>query len=340
MEPNMINHKSKIKSRKPAEYQHKQYAKFIKQCHLNLRLSSQEIGADEAWKKHCSDELLLKNYSSTMHQLASQFWDANNKQEITSCRISWIAQNALKYFEDDFLHENEREELLAKRFKVNIVDDLCTKPDNPYYLLDVGSCYNPFKSYSFFKVLPIDIAPAFESVVKCDFLSVNIGAELSVTKNVCYTLPFSSFDVVVFSFLLEYFPTPWQRYTCCEKAYSILKPAGLLIIATPDSSHATHNSKLMKNWKFALANLGFWRIKYEKLTHMHCMIFKKCKSKQIPLNWLHSMNLKNSSFESYITIPQDYRIYLDIDDKPNNSESTNCEDIANLFSELVDNITE
>lgn len=47
-------------NRKPVDSVHLQHAEFIKKCHLNLRLNSIEIGADEAWKNHCLDELLLK----------------------------------------------------------------------------------------------------------------------------------------------------------------------------------------------------------------------------------------------------------------------------------------
>ncbi|XP_025200980.1 S-adenosylmethionine sensor upstream of mTORC1 [Melanaphis sacchari] len=332
----LVDKKRKKNTRKPVDNEHIQHAEFIKNCHLRLRLNSIKIGVDKAWQNHCSDDLLLKNYSNTMHKLASQFWDTNNKNDPSSCRISWISNNVLKYFQEDYLHEIIREKSLAQKFNVlwNI-DDITHIPENPFYLLDVGSCYNPFQKYSLYKVLPIDIAPAIENVVKCDFLTVPLDIELNIFDNVCQTLPMSNFDIVVFSLFLEYFPSPKQRYKCCEKAYNVLKPGGLLVIATPDSSHASYNSIIMKNWKISLSNLGFWRIKYEKLTHIHCMVFRKCLLKQIPRNWLHSLNIVNN-IEDLITIPQDSRDYDKINETSKTIEQRDeDDDVANLFSELV-----
>lgn len=270
-----------------------------------------------------------------MHKLASQFWDANNKSETASCRISWIAHNVLKYFQEDYFHEVVREKSLAERFNVNwVVNNISCMPEKPFYLLDVGSCYNPFQKYLPFRVLPIDIAPAIENVVKCDFLSVPLDIKLNIFENVCQTLPLSTFDIVVFSLFLEYFPLPLQRYKCCQKAYKVLKPGGLLVIVTPDSNHASSNSKLMKNWRISLSNLGFWRIKYEKLTHIHCMVFRKCLLEQIPKSWLHSLNITNN-VENLITIPQDSRIYGKIDKTTKMLEKRDDDIVANLFSELV-----
>jgi len=270
-----------------------------------------------------------------MHKLASQFWDTNNRNEPSNCRILWIANNVLKYFQEDYSREINREKLLSQKFNVNwSITDITLVPEKPFYLLDVGSCYNPFQKYSSFKVLPIDLAPAIENVVKCDFLTVPLNVKLNIFENVCQTLPLSSFDIVVFSLFLEYFPLPQQRYKCCEKAYNLLKSGGLLVIATPDSNHASYNSVLMKNWKISLSNLGFWRIKYEKLTHIHCMVFRKCILKQIPKNWLHFLNTTKYIIEDLITIPQDSRNY----EKTNKTSTLKQHDdklVVNLFSELV-----
>jgi len=270
-----------------------------------------------------------------MHKLASQFWDTNNKNEPSNCRISWIANNILKYFQEDFSYEIIREKSLAQRFNVNWdVNNITSVPNSPFYLLDVGSCYNPFQKYKSFRVFPIDLAPAIENVIKCDFLSVPLDLKLNIFENICKTLPLCSFDVVVFSLFLEYFPLPQQRYKCCQKAYNVLKNGGILVIATPDSSHASYNSILMKNWKISLSNLGFWRIKYEKLTHLHCMVFRKCLSNQIPKNWLYSLNIKN--VEDLITIPQDSRNYNKIRDISTIVEQRDDDNmVAQLFSELI-----
>lgn len=271
-----------------------------------------------------------------MYKLASQFWENNNKSAPSSCRISWIVNNVSKYFQDDYSHEIIREKSLAQRFNVDWKLDntnYCI-PENPLYLLDVGSCYNPFQKYVSFKVLPIDLAPAVENVIKCDFLSVNLDTKLNIYDNICQTLPLSSFDIVVFSLFLEYFPLPQQRYSCCEKAYNVLKPGGLLVIITPDSSHASYNSVLMKNWKISLSNLGFWRIKYEKLTHIHCMIFRKCLLKQIPRKWLYTLN-NTKNVKDLIMIPQDSKNYNKTNETINATEQRDDNMVANLFTELV-----
>lgn len=55
-----MNKKGKRSTHKLVDSEHIQHAEFIKKCHLELRLNSMKIGADEAWKNHCSDESLLK----------------------------------------------------------------------------------------------------------------------------------------------------------------------------------------------------------------------------------------------------------------------------------------
>lgn len=278
---------------------------------------------------------LFQDYSCSMKKLALQFWDTNNKNDPANCRISWTVINVLKYFEEDYSHEIDREKSFARKLNVNWdIDDKTHVPESPFYLLDVGSCYNPFQKYKSFKVLPLDIAPAIENVIKCDFLSVPLNVKLNIFDNICQTLPISNYDIVVFSLFLEYFPLPQQRYKCCEKAYNVLKPGGLLVIVTPDSSHASYNSALMKNWKIALSNLGFWRIKYEKLTHIHCMVFRKCLLKKVPKIWLSSLNISNN-FEELIAIPQDTTKYLKNSDNPKVNEERNDDAVANLFSELL-----
>lgn len=270
-----------------------------------------------------------------MYKLASQFWDNNNKSAPSSCRISWIVLNVLKYFQEDYSHEIIREKSLAQKFNVDWnLDNTNCMPENSLYLLDVGSCYNPFQKYESFKVLPIDLAPAVDNVIKCDFLTVNLDIKLNIYDNICQTLPLFSFDIVVFSLFLEYFPLSQQRYSCCEKAYNVLKPGGLLVIITPDSSHASYNSVLIKNWKISLSNLGFWRIKYEKLTHIHCMIFRKCLLKQIPRKWLYTLNC-TKNVKDLIMIPQDSKNYNKTNETIDATEQRDDTIVANLFTELV-----
>nr|XP_027229614.1 S-adenosylmethionine sensor upstream of mTORC1-like isoform X2 [Penaeus vannamei] len=137
------------------------------------------------------------------------------------------------------------------------------------------------------------------------------------------------FDVVVFCLLLEYIPSPKQRFLCCEKAYNLLKPNGLLCIITPDSKHQNANVHLYKLWKITLGFLGFSRVKYEKLTHFHGMVFRKGLCKKAweldadrELSNIRNTNVKSRfetisydkiKFEMYI--PQDFQELSDSDEE-------------------------
>ncbi|XP_014391931.1 PREDICTED: probable methyltransferase BTM2 homolog [Myotis brandtii] len=157
-------------------------------------------------------------------------------------------------------------------------------------LLDVGSCFNPFMKFEEFLTVGIDIVPAVESVYKCDFLNLQlqqplqlaqdaIDAFLKQLKNPIDSLPGELFHVVVFSLLLSYFPSPYQRWICCKKAHELLMLNGLLLIITPDSSHQNRHAMMMKSWKIAIESLGFKRFKYSKFSHMHLMAFRKISLK-------------------------------------------------------------
>ncbi|XP_032242095.2 S-adenosylmethionine sensor upstream of mTORC1 [Nematostella vectensis] len=114
---------------------------------------------------------------------------------------------------------------------------------------------------------------------------LNLPSDSSITH-----LPASSFQVVVFSLLLSYFPTPIQRWDCCLKAHQLLSVNGILIIITPDSSHQNRNAAMMKSWKLGIESLGFIRWKYVKQTHVHCMVFRKvspCHTKDKTTKVLH-----------------------------------------------------
>ncbi|XP_071481116.1 S-adenosylmethionine sensor upstream of mTORC1-like [Diadema antillarum] len=153
-------------------------------------------------------------------------------------------------------------------------------------LLDVGSCFNPFLDYDEFLSVGIDISPAVESVHKCDFLNLQLQQPLQVApdtvnrylrtlKSPVETLPKECFHVIVFSLLLSYFPSPYQRWICCQKAHQLLQMNGLLLIITPDSSHQNRNAGMIKSWRTAIESLGFTRWRYIKDTHLHYMAFRK-----------------------------------------------------------------
>ena len=143
----------------------------------------------------------------------------------------------------------------------------------------------------------MSVLPLLQTVFECDFLQVGLSSKpppppppppLSSTTlppinllgstPVIRELPAGWFDVVVFSLLLSYLPSPSQRMTCCLKAHQALKTHGLLLVLTPDSSHQNRHAALMKDWRTAMEALGFHRWRYAKLSHLHCMALRKTRT--------------------------------------------------------------
>ena len=80
------------------------------------------------------------------------------------------------------------------------------------------------------------------------------------------------------SLLLSYMPSTEQRLMCCVNAHKALRLHGLLLIITPDSSHQNKHTEMMKSWKHCIEELGFYRWRYIKATHLHCMAFRKVRT--------------------------------------------------------------
>ncbi|XP_078454974.1 S-adenosylmethionine sensor upstream of mTORC1 isoform X1 [Lampetra planeri] len=178
-------------------------------------------------------------------------------------------------------------------------------------LLDVGSCFNPFLCFDEFQALGIDIIPAVDSVFRCDFLNLQLDAPLQLAPEsqdaflrqlpgpVVRSLPRELFHAVVFSLLLSYFPSPCQRWLCCQTAHGLLAPDGLLLIVTPDSSHAGRHAGMVRSWRLAIEALGFKRWRYVKASHMHLMAFRKVTNQ-------HSSDLLSHNYPEMLYIPQDF----------------------------------
>ncbi|MEQ2308133.1 25S rRNA (adenine2142-N1)-methyltransferase [Ameca splendens] len=177
-------------------------------------------------------------------------------------------------------------------------------------LLDVGSCFNPFLKFDEFLTVGIDIVPAVESVYKCDFLNLQLQQPLQLAgdaveaflrhlHNPIDALPGQLFHVVVFSLLLSYFPSPYQRWICCKKAHELLDLHGLLLIITPDSSHQNRHALMMRSWRVAVESLGFKRYKYVKYSHMHLIAFRK-------VSVATTSDLVSRNYPEMLYIPQDF----------------------------------
>lgn len=300
-----------------ASEEHLKLSAQIKSVHKSLRKRAKKCGPTDAWREHINNKDQLFSYCQAMKLLATEHWEPKLMQNTKNQehRIAWSVQYCLEYFRDIKMriHNREREQRIHESMSDSVLLEQTILKDidsqQKIRLLDVGSCYNPFKEYNDFDVTAIDISPASPDVQNCDFLSASVinGNE----NEECHEHLFfvMSYDVIVFSLLLEYMPTSEQRITCCQKAYDILDTEGILIIITPDSKHVGANAKLMKNWRYTLALMGFTRIKYEKLVHITCMVFRKALFKDVTLRWatLH----KEDYMTNAMFIPQDFNDFED-----------------------------
>lgn len=291
-----------------ANQDHLLLSQYIKDVHSSLRKTSFKLGAEKAWQEHCKNQGMLVKYADYMQKLATTHWEnncASDKSEASS-RIEWAANFCNNYFTTkEYEKYRENDQNIASKINLMNLEITEVTYSDPLKLIDVGSCYNPFKKYENFDVLAIDLCPANISVLQCDFLSVPIGTQTVIEDTKVVKLQENSYDIVTFCFLLEYIPSSDLRISACEKALSLLRPGGLLIVNTPDSKHAGANCKLMKCWRYTLAKIGFNRIKYEKFRHMHCMAFRKSLHKDIAARWA---KLHNDLFMKFaIHIPQDFQ---------------------------------
>ncbi|XP_068132584.1 S-adenosylmethionine sensor upstream of mTORC1 isoform X2 [Hyperolius riggenbachi] len=280
---------------------------------------------DKIWKEHCQDEEKLSEYAAAMKNLADNHWTKKCEGE---GRIEWCLGVCQEYFfnggKRKALEKDARRAALNNHHSASCEQILASglsipngnTPNQKFHLpgkirlLDVGSCYNPFVKYEDFLAIGIDIVPAVETVYKCDFLNLQIQRPLQLApdaieafvrqlKSPIDNLPAELFDVVVFSLLLSYFPSHYQRWICCKKAHELLALNGLLLIITPDSSHQNRHAMMMKSWKIAIESLGFKRMTYSKFSHMHLMAFRKTSLKT-------TSDLITRNYPDMLYIPQDF----------------------------------
>lgn len=130
----------------------------------------------------------------------------------------------------------------------------------------------------------------------CDFLHLHIASPIAAStitsdqstssspiidhltslESPVTSLPAESFHVVVFSLLLEYLPSPAQRWSVCATAHSLLVIHGLLIIVTPDSHHMGRRAAQMHDWRRAIESIGFKRyFCYLPSCEIFCIIFSR-----------------------------------------------------------------
>ncbi|XP_029669703.1 S-adenosylmethionine sensor upstream of mTORC1 [Formica exsecta] len=340
-----------------ATEEHKRLADIVKKTHALLRTECHQYGAEIAWERHMARNDVLQNYAMSMRKLATTYWADNNSKNGTYCRMEWIKIQCKEYFLNSGKEKYDKREwdinakMTLKKLNdtyenrtsegkdIRIEDQLVKSYERRISILDVGSCYNPLSVEDAFDVTAIDLTPAIEGVFRCDFLNVAIGREKILSRDAreIHQLSVNSFHAVVFSLLLEYLPCPKQRYICCRNAYDVLKIGGLLIIVSPDSKHVGANARLMKSWRYTLSRLGFMRIKYEKLRHIHCLAFRKCACKNVATRWCElqrfSEDDKRYISETEIFIPQDFQTVCP-EGKQGKLDEYDKSDLASIFSEL------
>ena len=263
----------------------------IKNTHKILRNSvkqSDQKNHDEIWKSHVNQ--LFKSdstseYANSMKTLSNTYWKNES-------RLNWISNKLKLYFIerdiDRFLKRLHRKqgscEEVTKSHQI-----LFPKNIEKLKILDVGSCHNPLLKFfsnedSRFDLMAIDLSPACDTVLRGDFIQIPLNNENKnheIIENEEHqfheilSLKRNSFEAVIFCLLLEYLPTAELRLKAVEKAIDLLKPFGILLIVTPDSSHQGKNQNQMKSWRLAMAKLGMIRIYIDKLKHVTCLGYVK-----------------------------------------------------------------
>ncbi|KAJ8245660.1 hypothetical protein GJAV_G00273100 [Gymnothorax javanicus] len=291
----------------------------VKSVHRKLRRKYREVGDfEKIWREHCEDEETLSEYAVAMKNLADNHWAKTCEGE---GRIEWCRSVCQEYFLNGGMKkalekDEKRAKLSASSPSLHSVPSQQTNGPHrlsvhtgKIRLLDVGSCFNPFLKFDEFLTVGIDIVPAVESVHKCDFLNLQlqpplqlesaaVDAFLQQLRSPIDALPAELFHVAVFSLLLSYFPSPYQRWICCKKAHELLALHGLLLIITPDSSHQNRHAPMMASWRIAVETLGFKRYKYVKFSHMHLLAFRKVSLQT-------SSDLVSRNYPEMLYIPQD-----------------------------------
>ncbi|XP_041965627.1 S-adenosylmethionine sensor upstream of mTORC1 [Alosa sapidissima] len=320
----------------------------VKNVHRKLRRKYVEVGDfEKIWREHCEDERTLSEYAVAMKNLADNYWTKNCEGEV---RIEWCRSICQDYFLDGGMKRMLEKDEKSAKFAfggpaVNVQSHSSSRStlhSGKIRLLDVGSCFNPFLKFDEFFTVGIDIVPAVESVYKCDFLNLQLQqplqwasdameAFLEQLQGPIEALPAQLFQVVVFSLLLSYFPSPYQRWICCKKAHELLNLNGLLLIITPDSSHQNRHATMMRSWRIAVESLGFCRYKYAKSSHMHLLAFRK-------VSLTTTSDLVSCNYPEMMYIPQDFHIPEQEEDEGVVHNRSDLEDdqIALGFTELPD----
>ncbi|KAJ8249790.1 hypothetical protein COCON_G00230060 [Conger conger] len=287
----------------------------VKSVHRKLRRKYREVGDfEKIWREHCEDEETLSEYAVAMKSLADTHWaracEGRAHRVVPQCLSGVLLE---RRDEKGFGEGREASEAFLvpplRPLQQNNGPHRLSVQTGRIRLLDVGSCFNPFLQFDEFLTVGIDIVPAVQTVHKCDFLNLQLQPPLQLEcgavdsfllhlRSPIDALPAQLFHVAVFSLLLSYFPSPYQRWICCKKAHELLALHGLLLIITPDSSHQNRHAPMMASWRVAVETLGFKRYKYVKASHMHLLAFRKVSLQT-------GSDLVSGNYPEMMYIPQD-----------------------------------
>lgn len=296
--------------------------------------SRHKLVNDTEWNIISKHEDSLVSYADAAHAMGTKIWVAEcNRWMADYCYQYFKKQGALRYY-----HKQNRNQTQPLKKELN------SSFDRMIQILDVGSCYNPLTKYSdlspSFDLTAIDLCPAEEAldVLKCDFLTVDIGSEgssieLSPDEPPCVLrLPAKKYDVVTMSLVLNYLGTPDAREQMVKKARLLLKSPqdyskdspyhGLLLIVEKQSiliNNLNANPKRSKeddsaskytieSWKKSMSDLGFDYVTYQYLTtsddrKSHVFVFATSK-----INLIHEQPNYLSDYQptTRLHIKQDF----------------------------------
>ena len=277
-----------------------------------LLLYNHKRQGGEAWKKHVQQKDTLKEYAEAIKELAEVHWPRARelrRQEtgITVSRRQVTRETSERYFTKEIQEWIEVDRKNAKRLGIDVAlnpDDY--KPwsveDRRLKLLDIGSCFDPYRPFEEFDVTALDLQPAAPDVHEADFFEVPILDEVPPAEiGKPLQLQRSSFDVIVSSFVVSYLPSSKMRFDMFARSLELLDTNGLMFMYTPCllSSKKTQHAlaACYQSWSVALQLSGYAVYKSSVLSApMTSLILRKTPEPSIPiLRALHNIGHKYRS---------------------------------------------
>ena len=278
-----------LREAEQATVQAKQAGETITSQHARLRAARSTRDATT----QATDGDVLARYADSMATLAQHHW-APDEETRGGCRIAWCVETAREFFRaplgtETGAHPGRGAKRPAPDSASERLVDSRTDGSR-LKLLDVGSCYDPFRRFGDLDVTAFDLCPApaaAPTVFTGDMLRLDVLPPSDSTDSAAPSepttpgaqlaaLPQGSFDCVTLCLVLSYIPDPLERTRVVWTARRLLRPRGLLLIVTPHSTNRLSNSvslPIFSEWRAALAELGFKHHTYSRLARHHALAF-------------------------------------------------------------------